>query len=308
MYKKFGKYLSYFKPFGSKQGFELLFYEKGKEHKRKIVITAGMDGDEFDGIWAAFKLAKIIDEKKIPVNLIIVPVANPSGFLQKTSFAKDDKYPKYFFPGKSKGSYSERLIHFLSKEIIFDANMWIDLHGGSSNEKLTPFLWGFETNNQEVNENFMRATSLLKDDFVVYQKGHKWEKVNNLEEKKISYIISEAGQLGSESEENQKIHISRVLSIVEAFCKKDTEAVKRSPVKINQYFVPKFTKWNPRVLAGDVVRLGQVLGNKNFFNLINSSIKTDMSGTVLWNKIEGRVTRNDSVCAIVESVDSLGRD
>lgn len=166
----------------------------------RVVITAGMDGDEYAGIDAAYRLMEILQHTRIHGTVTIIPVVNVSGYMNAVSFSPEDgKYPKFVFPGRSNGSYSERLTRWLYTEHVRDAELWIDLHGGSRTEKLNPFLWMFKSRNPDAfhfQKEILKRTSAPS----VVRDTHPFMPYTVfLEKKRIRYVMIECGSLGRRS-------------------------------------------------------------------------------------------------------------
>ena len=114
----------------------------GREPGPTVTITAGMDGDEYAGIVACHLLYKRYTPSKVKGTIRFLPLVNVAGFRAGTSKSPiDGKYPKFIFPGRANGTHTDELMHWLYETYIKDASLWIDLHGGSTQEKLTPFIW-----------------------------------------------------------------------------------------------------------------------------------------------------------------------
>jgi hypothetical protein len=114
----------------------------GKQAGATLFVTAGMDGDEYAGIAAAFEVAEHYTDGNFSGRLIIVPIVNMAGF--EAGCAEnptDHKYPKYCIPGRAWGSASERLVNHLVKTYAQHAHMWLDLHSGGRNELAIPCIW-----------------------------------------------------------------------------------------------------------------------------------------------------------------------
>lgn len=107
----------------------------------RVLITAGVDGDEYASIEAAKYLIK---NYRGTIPLTIIPIVNIAGNLAGTSLNPlDGRYPKYIYPGSPLGSSSSRLRYQLSK-YTRGIDLWIDLHGGATDEHLIPFIWASE--------------------------------------------------------------------------------------------------------------------------------------------------------------------
>ena len=108
----------------------------------QVLITAGIDGDEFAAIDLSVSFIKSY-QGDIPVT--VIPVVNLAGYQAHTSYnPQDSRYPKHIFPGSRWGSSSSRLMHEVSKYTI-GVKLWIDLHCGATGETLIPFAWASHT-------------------------------------------------------------------------------------------------------------------------------------------------------------------
>jgi len=158
----------------------------------RVLITAGIDGDEYAGIEAAKHLI-LTYQGNIP--LTIIPIVNLAGYLAKTSFNPlDGKYPKYIYPGSKFGSSSSKLKYQLS-QYERGIDLWIDLHGGASDEHLKPFIWASEVY-----------------PFLSHLSGRIL--VEKSIAKKVPYLILESGQLGETKPSAVKQHLSWINTIL----------------------------------------------------------------------------------------------
>jgi len=108
-----------------------------------LTLNAGMHGTEYVPVIALQEIRNTIKPESLSGILILVHVANIPSFLGKTAYGSpvDKKNPNRVFPGKSDGSFSERLAYTLANEIISKSDYYIDLHGGEFNEHLVNFLY-----------------------------------------------------------------------------------------------------------------------------------------------------------------------
>ncbi len=108
---------------------------KGKSTGKKVVITAGVHGDEQNGIMTAMKVAQRLVEQDIAGCVTIVPTINMSGILNhsRNFFPVDpDTSPSNlnrFFPGNVEGNEVERYLGTLWNKLLRpNADIAIDLH------------------------------------------------------------------------------------------------------------------------------------------------------------------------------------
>ncbi|WP_375750504.1 succinylglutamate desuccinylase/aspartoacylase family protein [Vibrio sp. HN007] len=112
---------------------------KGKKAGKKVLITAGVHGDEYNGVLAAQKLARDLVDTELAGTITIVPSINLSGMLHHSRdfFSADpDTSPSNlnrYFPGKKSGNEAERYLHSLWQNLLKpNADLAIDLHTQTS--------------------------------------------------------------------------------------------------------------------------------------------------------------------------------
>ena len=271
-----------------------------------VVVTAGMDGDEYVGIEAAQSLVKAFCRRK-PLNgrVVIIPCVNMPGFTSKTSKNPlDGKYPKHLFPGNPKGTETERLISWIASHYIYGADYWIDLHGGATQEALAPFVWGYELDDISMNEKTRRILEATNAPIIVYQKNFQWEKVVKLGHAHCSYVIFECGQKGNTDRNSVRIMESwafrsfGALGVMEKQRKSKRQSLWASEV---HEYISSYDEWvwNPEISAGEDVKKGQLLGElqKNRCDK-KIPVRARQDGKILWNMLQCVTSKHDVVAAI----------
>jgi predicted deacylase len=73
--------------------------------------------------------------------LIVVPIANVGSFYKRTPFVNpsDHKNLNNAFPGSETGTITEQIANYITKQIIPQSDVFLDIHGGDANEDLLPF-------------------------------------------------------------------------------------------------------------------------------------------------------------------------
>ena len=110
---------------------------EGKNSGPHLLITAGVHGDEIEGMAALRRLVRQIDADHLRGTLTLVPVVNEGAFLNGHRVAEDGLDLARTCPGRSKGSITERTAWGLSK-LIRAADYYIDLHSGGSTMSVWP--------------------------------------------------------------------------------------------------------------------------------------------------------------------------
>ena len=111
-----------------------------------LLVTAGIHNAEYVGIQAAIELSSEIDPEQLTGTLVIVPVANRSGFENRTMSMvhEDGKNLNRVFPGDDSGTAADRLAHLLFNTFIKYADAYVDLHSGDGYEELIPYVYYVE--------------------------------------------------------------------------------------------------------------------------------------------------------------------
>lgn len=109
----------------------------------RVVIVAGVHGDELVGPHALVELAQELVPSELRGTVALVPSANPLAFAAGRRRApEDDLDLNRIFPGRIDGSATERLAHTLVHTVIGTADLVIDLHSAGREGNLVP-LSGF---------------------------------------------------------------------------------------------------------------------------------------------------------------------
>ena len=265
-----------------------------------VLITGGMDGDEYTGIRAASALIEYYSRKSFPGRIIILPIVNVAGFYDGKSLNPlDGKYPKYVFPGSKNGSATEQLVDWINTNFIKGADTWIDLHSGAVSERMQPFVWGFETRNKKVNQMSKSILSVLDSPVTVYEKAPFFSKAARLASQDCIYLVFERGELGEQKEDEIKRMTQWVIKTIDVVNGKN---VKQSEVssfgKVKFYRAHFDGIWIPSINFGDVEK-GSVGGSLKALDASRAEILTiKEQGTVLWMKSSLFAKKNDELVVI----------
>jgi len=122
---------------------------KGKKEGPVFTIVAGVHGFEYPPIIGIQELLGEIDIDSLNGTLIIIPLANTASFFSRTSIVNpnDQVNLNGAFPGKSNGSVTQKIAHFITTNIIPESDVFLDVHGGGVNEDLIPFALFYDNGN-----------------------------------------------------------------------------------------------------------------------------------------------------------------
>lgn len=106
--------------------------ERSKKPGPTILITAGIHGDEVNGVEIVRQIiAKGINKPKRGT-IICVPVINVFGFIKMNREFPDGRDLNRVFPGNKSGSLASRVAHKLMKDIVPHADLILDFHTGGA--------------------------------------------------------------------------------------------------------------------------------------------------------------------------------
>ncbi|MCA9229625.1 MAG: succinylglutamate desuccinylase/aspartoacylase family protein [Planctomycetales bacterium] len=102
---------------------------QGEQAGPHLLITAGVHGDEFEGIVAVQRLMRELVATATRGKVTLVPVVNESAFGQKNRCGKDGLDLARTCPGNPQGSVTEQAASALT-QLIETADLYVDLHSG----------------------------------------------------------------------------------------------------------------------------------------------------------------------------------
>ncbi len=117
-----------------------------------LVVTAGIHGDEYEGIQAIFDAWETVDTGQMSGDLLMVSVANPPAFWNGTRTSPlDGGNLARVFPGDPDGGPSEAIAHSLAQAVIARADFYLDLHSAGV-RWLMPTMVGYDANDPRGRE------------------------------------------------------------------------------------------------------------------------------------------------------------
>ena len=129
----------------------------GNTEGKRLVVTAGVHGDEYVGIQAIREILEELKPQKLAGQVIFVPVVNRDGFYEGTYLVPEDgENLNRCFPGSQKKSLTWRMAYALEQTLYPNADFLLDLHSGSSYESMEPLAF-FPVDAGEMIESFTRS-------------------------------------------------------------------------------------------------------------------------------------------------------
>jgi predicted deacylase len=103
----------------------------GSRPGRTLCLTAGIHGDELNGVEIVRRSAAAIDSQQLSGTVISAPIVNLHGFQRSSRYMPDRRDLNRFFPGRPTGSSASRVAHAFFNTLIARCDALVDFHTGS---------------------------------------------------------------------------------------------------------------------------------------------------------------------------------
>lgn len=122
----------------------------GLEPGPRLCLTAGVHGDELNGVEVVRRVVNDTDSRILKGTLIAVPIVNLMGFARGSRYLPDRRDLNRFFPGFAQGSAASRMAFSLFREVIVHCDALVDFHTGSFDRSNLPQVRGDLRNDRVV--------------------------------------------------------------------------------------------------------------------------------------------------------------
>ena len=257
--------------------------ERAKKPGPTVLITAGIHGDEVNGVEIVRQIIAKGINKPRKGTIICIPVINIFGFIHMDREFPDGRDLNRVFPGSAKGSLASRVAHKLITEIVPFADLILDYHTGGADRFNSPqirivkdesvldelasiFGAPFVLYTKNLNKSFRSTCHKLGIPILLYEGGKSFH---------INSVVTNTGVNGAK----------RVLSHLGMLQKK----FKVSKPKKQSVFISK-SKWlrakhsgmfKASVTLNSHVNKGDVIGNiTDPYGKFNHFVKAELSGYI----------------------------
>ncbi len=103
----------------------------GKREGPTVFVSAAVHGDEVIGVEIVRRLLRAPQLAHLRGTLLVVPVVNAFGFLNRSRYLPDRRDLNRCFPGHPSGSLGARLAHIFLNEVVLRCDCGIDLHSAA---------------------------------------------------------------------------------------------------------------------------------------------------------------------------------
>lgn len=282
---------------------------KGDRNGPRLLVTAGVHGDEYEGIEAVRRLASKIKPSELAGELVLVAVVNESAHALDSRAGEDGLDLARTCPGKVDGTLTERVAHELSN-LIQSADAYIDLHTGGKAMRIDPLVGYMLVADREVLQRQRQMAEVFDLPIV-------WGTSGQLDGRSLS-VARDAGvpaiyaeYLGGESISGEGVddYYAGCLGVMHALEMIGEPPVKRSGSKVvieddrDQsghlqicHQSPESGSFNSTIELAAYVKVGDLIGKVN-----TREIRAEKSGRVICLRVDGAVEKGDSLAVILET-------
>lgn len=126
----------------------------GRTNGPIMFVSAGIHGDEIIGVEIVRRLLRVPNLLSLHGTLVVVPIVNTFGFINRSRYLPDRRDLNRSFPGSKEGSLASRLAHIFLTEIVARCDLGIDLHSAAIHRTNLPQI--------RISANNERITKLAK--------------------------------------------------------------------------------------------------------------------------------------------------
>lgn len=283
--------------------FETVIELVGNTPGKTLLVTGGVDGDEYAGIEAAYALVEKYKNRQFSGRLIIIPIVNMPGFKAECSHnPRDGKFPKMVFPGSMLGSSTARMVHALITRYAYKADVWLDMHGGASTEGLFPFMWIFKTGITQSDELSEKFSRLCGAETILLENAGSFSKAHALAKRGCTYIMAESGEQGLRRPADIERHVQWAEMMMQTLGMTASHISENSQQNVfhNYTYIQAPCNGIFRQTHTTLsVTEGETLGTYSNYDGTNTrTLTAPVSGRVLWYKIGMSMRTGDILWAI----------
>ena len=276
----------------------------GNEAGPTLVVTGGIHGAEYASIAAALDLGQTLDPSGLRGRLIVVPVINLPGFAARSIYIcpLDGKNPNRVFPGDAGGTGSEQIADWVFRNVLSQADYYVDLHGGDLIEALVPFTIFFRSGNEQVDARSLEMAKVFGIHYLVASES-PGSTICAASNAGIPSILTESGGQGIWTAGQVADHTNGLQRLMRHLKMVSGSAPEPTPFTLLEQFLWLRSEheglWYPQVSVGETVHAGQELGYVKDWE--GNVLQTGLSpgkGTVLFIVSSLAIHENDPLFAV----------
>lgn len=275
----------------------------GTGEGKVLLLTAGVHPDEYPGIAAAIQLSNELRPEDICGGLVIVPMANYSGFLAKkgSHIPEDGKNLNRLFPGNPNGTAGDRLAWAITKDFHEACDYNIDLHSGGIDEEMKPLIFFSVMGGSEMEEASRQMALACSVSYIVRSTATNGEYSSAVLHGLPSILLERGGNgfWSQEETDADKRDVRAVLKTLGILNSEVAPAPKPVEIAVTKYYESNDTGcWYPCFRPGDKVKKGALLGEiRDHRDEVLSRYYAEFDGVVLYQTSSLSILKNKALVA-----------
>lgn len=237
----------------------------GTEPDPVLLVTSGMDGDEYAGVQAALRLIDTLDPAKVAGRVMVCPILDPLSFeAMQTQNPLDGLILRQVFPGDLEGKPTQRLAHFVYQTFIINADAWLALGAAEPGEACTPLAWTFQGDDAFLNTQNRILLQQCGASVGLLQPLASWDPAPVAVTASTAMLGSAAGVRGRADAEAVEAHRRVIDGVLASMSMITARTAPPAPPVIYTAAAPLLAEsgglWLARVQPGEMVTAGQPIG------------------------------------------------
>ncbi len=187
-----------------------IIIERSKKKGPTVLITAGIHGDEINGVEVVRQIIAKQINKPAKGSIICIPVLNVFGFLSLNRFFPDGRDLNRVFPGTKNGSLASRFAYQFINEILPVADFCLDFHTGGASRFNAPHI-----RVDPKNENLVAVAKIFNAPFTLFSKNLEGSYRAACAKKGKDVLLFEGGKSQSSSKEIAREGVQGTMRILQ---------------------------------------------------------------------------------------------
>ncbi len=276
-----------------------VFVERAKEDGPTLLISAGIHGNEVNGIEIVRKALASKMLKPIKGTIICVPILNIFGFLNQSREFPDGKDLNRFFPGSPAGSLASQFAYSFSSEIIPHAQYCIDFHTGGSNRFNVP-----QIRISKNDDSLLKLAEVFNPEFIVYASSRDKSFRESATKSGLKVLLFEGGKSLDFNNQVTEAGLNGIMRIMKHLGMWDPSVGKVPKIRKKSTVIHNSTWLRAKhsglfrsfIDGGKYVKKGDLLGSiSDPFGEFEYYIKSNLNGHIIGLNQTPVITKGDAL-------------
>lgn len=275
-----------------------IIIQRSKKPGPCVLITAGIHGDEINGVEIVRQVISKKINKPARGTIICIPVINVFGFLNMERAFPDGRDLNRVFPGTQNGSLASRFAYQFTNKILPLADFCMDFHtGGGSRFNVA------QIRVDPDKEELMQYAKLFGAPFIVYSKNISKSYRSTCEKMNIPVLLFEGGKSQISDKDIARAGVHGVMRILSHFkmLSKDFEAPQQSKdsitIKSSTWLRAKYSGLlHLKSTCGDFVEKNEVIATiTDPYGTFRHKVKASNDGYIINTNEASLVYQGDAI-------------